>query len=68
MNKVRFILKSGRSVVVFCENAKIKTIENELTSYVLEGIKGDRPLYFRIGEIVAVIDEGPVKEAAKNGA
>ena len=63
MNRVRFILKSGRSVVVLCENAKIKNVNNELTSYELIGVKGDIPLYVRVNEIAAVIDEGPVVEA-----
>ena len=63
MNRVRFILKSGRSVVVLCENAKIKNVNNELTSYELIGVKGDIPLYMRVNEIAAVIDEGPVVKA-----
>lgn len=66
MNRVRFILKSGRSVVVLCEDAKIKSLENELMSYDLKGIKGDRPLYFRISEIAAVIDEGPIESGEKD--
>ena len=64
MNRVRFILKSGRDIVVFCENAKIKAFDNELAGYTLTGIKGDTPMYLRISEIAAVIDEGPVKEEA----
>ncbi len=64
MNRVRFILKSGRNIIVFCENAKIKALDNELMGYTLTGVKGDMPLYLRISEITAVIDEGPVKEEA----
>ena len=64
MNRVRFILKNGCNIVVFCENAKIGAFDNELTSYTLTGIKGDMPLYLRISEIDAVIDEGPVTEEA----
>ena len=63
MNRVRFVLKSGYSFVVLCENAKIKNVNNELTGYELIGVKGDIPLYMRVNEIAAVIDEGPVVEA-----
>ena len=64
MNRVRFILKSGYDIVIFCENAKVKILDNELTGYTLTGVKGYMPLYLRISEIDAVIDEGPVEEGA----
>ncbi len=68
MNRVRFVLKSGYSFVVTCKNVKINSVNNEMTGYSIEGRVGDRPLYIRIDDIAAVIDEGPVKEAAKDGA
>ena len=68
MNRVRFILKSGYDFVIFCENAKVTFLDNELTGYTLTGVKGYTPLYLRISEIDAVIDEGPVKEEAEDDA
>lgn len=63
MNRVRFVLKCGYSFVVTCENAKICTTGNTVTKYSIDGIKKGRPLYIRIEEIAAVIDEGPVEES-----
>ena len=68
MNRVRFVLKSGYSFVVTCQNVKIDSINNEMTSYSIEGRVGDMPLYIRIDDIAAVIDEGPVQEAADDDA
>lgn len=61
MNKVCFMLKNGQSFDVICENCKVRTIEGKIMGYDITGITKNRPLYFDIDEIVAVIDKGEIK-------
>lgn len=61
LHKVRFYLKSGASILVICQNAKIEMTGNEITRYDITGIEGEQPLYIRISEIVAVVNEGPAE-------
>lgn len=58
----RVVLNSGFSFSVLCDNLTIKSFENQLTGYSFEGIVGSNPLYIRIDDIAAVIDEGPAAE------
>lgn len=64
MYKVRFILKNGKEIPVVCESCEISTnkLTGELVSYSLKGIKGKYPLYVRISEIAALIDEREVSD------
>ena len=68
MNKLRFIMKSGKSFTVLCENAKITSCEGELTQYSITGIKSNRPLYIRLDDVAAVIDEGRASEKEETHA
>lgn len=59
MHKVRFILKSGASIIVMCKNARVRWVDNELTGYSLEGIAGAKPMYIRLEDVSAIVDELP---------
>jgi hypothetical protein len=60
--QIRFVMKSGYAFTVLCENVKVKSIGNELTGYSYEGGTGSRPLYIRIENVDAVIEDGNVEE------
>lgn len=61
-SKIRFVMKSGYAFTVLCDNMKAKTIGNEISGYSIDGIKGSKPMYIRIEDIDAVIDDGEVEE------
>jgi hypothetical protein len=63
MNRIRFVLKSGRQLFFNCEEATIKTMNNTLTGYSLKGIGGSRPLFICMEEIAAIIDDGEPEDA-----
>lgn len=60
--KIRFVMKSGYAFTVLCESMKVESIENEMTRYSYEGGTGSRPLYIRIEDVDAVIDDGNAEE------
>lgn len=60
--QIRFVMKSGYAFTVLCENMKVKSIGNEMTGYSYKGGTGNRPLYIRIENVDAVIDDGNVEE------
>lgn len=64
MNRVRFILKNGKEIPVVCEKCEVTThkLSGELLAYSLTGIEGKYPLYVRVSEIAAIVDERKVAD------
>lgn len=54
---IRIVLKSGYSFSFQCENMKVTTIGNEITGYSFDGAKSTYPMYIKIDDISAVIEE-----------
>ncbi len=62
--RVRFILKNGIEIPVFCDKLKItvSTLTGKITEYAFSGAEGSYPMYFNIEEIAAIMDDGKVEE------
>ena len=60
--QIRFVMKSGYAFTVLCENMNVKSIGNEMTGYSYDGGTGSKPMYIRIEDVDAVIDDGNVEE------
>lgn len=59
---IRIILKSGYSFVFSCENMKAKFFDGELTGYSFTGATETFPMYIRLDDISAIVDEGESSE------
>lgn len=60
--KICIVMKSGYSFNFLCDKFKIKTLENKLMEYSSDGLKGSRPMYVRMEDVDAIIDECEVEE------
>lgn len=56
------VMKSGYSFSFLCDNLKTKSIEGELLGYSYEGATANRPMYIRIENVDAIIDEGEAED------
>lgn len=65
--KIRVVLKSGFSFTFNCEKMKVKSIENEMTGFSFDGATEIFPMYIRMDDVSAVIDEGSCDEQAEEG-
>ena len=61
-HSIRVVMKSGYSFSFLCDNLKTRSIEGELTGYSYDGAMANRPMYIRIANVDAIIDEGEVEE------
>lgn len=61
---IRIVLKSGYSFVFLCENMKAKRFGDELTGYSFTGATDVFPMYIRIDDVAAIIDEGESSEVS----
>lgn len=55
---IRVVLKSGYSFAFQCEGMKTRSYNGELTGYSFDGAKPICPMFIRLDDISAVIDEG----------
>lgn len=58
MRKIRIVLKSGYTFTFPCEHMKVKTIDNQLVGYSFDNANVIFPIYIRMDDVSAVIDEG----------
>ena len=58
MRKIRIVLKNGYTFTFTCENMKVKTIDNQLAGYSFDNANVIFPMYIRMDDVSAVIDEG----------
>ena len=61
-HSIRVVMKSGYSFSFLCDNLKTKSTEGELLGYSYEGATANRPMYIRIENVDAIIDEGEAEE------
>jgi len=59
---IRVVLKSGYSFSFICDSMKTKSTEGELLGYAYEGATANRPMFIRIENVDAIIDEGEAEE------
>lgn len=59
---IRVVLKSGYSFVFQCEHMEVRTIGGEISGYSFNGAKSTYPMYIRVDDISAVIDDGETEE------
>ena len=55
---IRVVLKSGYSFSFICDSMKTRATEGELIGYSYEGATVNRPMFIRIENVDAIIDEG----------
>ena len=61
-HSIRVVMKSGYSFSFLCDSLKTKSAEGELLGYSYEGATANRPMYIRIENVDAIIDEGEAEE------
>ena len=61
-HSIRVVMKSGYSFSFLCDNLETRTIDGELTGYSYDGATANIPMYIRITNVDAIIDEGEVEE------
>ncbi len=59
---IRVVLKSGYSFSFKCDSMKTKSTEGELLGYAFEGATENRPMYIRLDNVDAIIDEGEAED------
>ena len=59
---IRVVMKSGYSFSFVCDRMKTKEREGELLGYSYEGATATRPMFLRIENVDAIIDEGNTEE------
>ena len=59
MQKVKFVFKSGYELEIECETCTIErnTIQDEMVSYKLKGVKNRAPLFIKQRDVVCVTSE-----------
>lgn len=62
MRKIRIVLKSGYTFTFPCENMKVQSIQNQMTGYSFEQANVIFPIYIRMDDVSAVIDEGEYRD------
>lgn len=65
-SRVRVVLKNGYSFSFCCDELEVRKSDNEITSYTIVGAAFPRPMYIRLDDISAIINEGPCEEGGKN--
>lgn len=61
-HSILVVMKSGYSFSFMCDRMKVKTIEGELIGYAFEGATANRPMFIRIENVDAIIDERAAEE------
>ena len=59
---IRVVFKSGYSFSFICNNMKTKSIEGELLGYAYESATANIPMFIRIDNVDAIIDEGEAED------
>ena len=55
--KITIVLKSGYAFDFQCDTMKVKSLDNVMTGFSFDGATGRCPMYMRMDDISAVIDE-----------
>lgn len=66
-HKIRIVLRNGYDFTFLCDEFKVKTIDAELSGYSFTGAAPTVPMFINLSDVLAIIDEGEVKEADQNG-
>jgi len=61
-SRVKIILKSGYAFSMVCDDFTVKHQNGEITGFSYTGATIPRPLFIRVGDISAVIEEGAVSD------
>lgn len=65
-SKIEIVLKNGYSFTFCCEKMKVQSMDNAMSGYTFEGATHPRPLYIRMDDVSAVIDEGPCEDGGQD--
>jgi hypothetical protein len=61
-SRVRIVLRSGYSFSFCCDELEVRKSDNEITGYTIAGATCPRPMYLRLDDVSAVINEGPCED------
>lgn len=61
-SRVRIVLRNGYSFSFCCDELEVRKSENEITGYTIAGATWPRPMYLRLDDVSAVINEGPCED------
>ncbi len=61
-SRVRIVLRSGYSFSFCCDELEVRKSDNEITGYTIAGATWPRPMYVRLDDVSAVINEGPCED------
>ena len=64
--RIRVVLKSGFDFAFSCEDMKVKTIDNQLVGYSYREARPVNPMYIRMEDVPAVIDEGKCEDGGQD--
>ena len=65
-SRIRIVLRNGYSFSFCCDEIEVRRSNNEITSYTIVGAAFPKPMYIRLDDISAIINEGPCEKGEQD--
>lgn len=65
-SRIRIVLRNGYSFSFCCDEIEVRRSNNKITEYTILGAALPKPMYIRLDDVSAIINEGPCEEGEQN--